>query len=309
MELPPRLRFKLERLKSALRSAVAEKEPSYDAAHRMCPSCRALIERDAAVCPFCGVSTRRPRARAGTEPARILGVIPIPGTATSTLVAVNIAMYALTWYLSQAASSEGGGMGGIRGDVLMRLGATAGPWVFAGQWWRLVTAMFLHAGLLHIGMNLWCLFAVGPEVESLFPTTKFVVLYLVTGVAGFLLSGWWSSGPSVGASGAVLGLIGILIGVSFHHGSLGQAYRGQLWLWVIYIFVQGLVSGVFGYGTDNAAHVGGLVTGLALGYVIPEGEPATRAGENLWNALAVLSVLIIAGSFALMALQLNSPAR
>jgi len=309
MELPPRLRFKLERLKSALRSAVAEKEPSYDTAHRMCPSCRALIERDATTCPFCGASTRRRRARAGTEPARILGVIPIPGTATSTLVAVNIAMYALTWYLSQAASSEAGGIGGIRGDVLMRLGATAGPWVFAGQWWRLVTAMFLHVGLLHIGMNLWCLFAVGPEVESLFPTTKFVVLYLVTGVAGFLLSGWWGPRPSVGASGAVLGLIGILIGVSFHHGSLGQAYRGQLWLWVIYIFVQGLVSGVFGYGTDNAAHVGGLVTGLALGYVIPEGEPATRAGENLWNALAVLSVLIIAGSFALMALQLNSPAR
>ncbi len=309
MELPPRLRFKLERLKSALRSAVAEKEPPYDTAHRVCPNCRALIERGAAVCPFCGASTRRPRARAGTAPARILGVIPIPGTATSTLVAVNIAMYALTWYLSQAASSEGGGMGDIRGDVLVRLGATAGPWVFAGQWWRLVTAMFLHAGLLHIGMNLWCLIALGPAVESLFPTTKFVVLYLVTGVAGFLLSGWWRPGPSVGASGAILGLIGILIGVSFRHGSLGQASRGQLWVWVIYIFVQGLVGGFFGFGTDNAAHLGGLVTGLALGYVIPEGEPPTRAGENLWNALAVLSVLIIAGSFALMALQLNSPAR
>jgi hypothetical protein len=78
---------------------------------------------------------------------------------------------------------------------------------------------------------------------------------------------------------------------------------------VIYIFVLGLVGGFFGFGTDNAAHLGGLVTGLALGYVIPEGEPPTRAGENLWNALAVLSVLIIAGSFALMALQLNSPAR
>jgi rhomboid protease GluP len=191
-------------------------------------------------------------------------------------------------------------MGGVDMRVLMRLGAKS-PYILAGQWWRLVTAMFLHAGLLHIGMNMWCLVDLGPEVESLFSTTKFIVLYLLTGVLGFSLSLWWSPfGVSVGASGAIMGLIGILIGASFHHGHLGKEYRSQLWKWVLYIAIFGIF-----FNIDNAAHFGGLVTGLALGYLIPEGEPETRPSENLWNALAVLSVVAIGGSFVLMALQLR----
>jgi rhomboid protease GluP len=172
-----------------------------------------------------------------------------------------------------------------------------------GQWWRLVTAIFLHADLLHIGMNLWCLVDLGPQVESLFSATKFTVFYLFTGVAGFLLSLWWRPfGISVGASGAILGLIGILIGLSFHHGHLGKEYRSQLWKWVIYIAIFGIF-----FNVDNAAHLGGLASGLVLGYLIPEGEPVTRPSENLWNGLAMLSVLIIGGSFVLMAMQLGRP--
>ena len=308
MGLPPKLWFQLERLKNALRSALGSQGQSYDTSHRMCPNCRALIDRDASVCPFCGSSLRSGRARASTAPGRVLGVIPIPSTATSIIVAANLALYAIAWYMTQSsiAAQLGGApsMGGISGEVLLRLGAKS-PYILVGQWWRLVTAIFLHAGLLHIGFNLWCLFDLGPEVESLFSTSKFTVLYLATGVAGFLLSLWWSPfGMSVGASGAILGLIGILIGASFHHGHLGKAYRGMLWRWLIYIFVFGLF-----FAVDNAAHIGGLVCGLAFGYLVPEGEPETRASERLWNALAVLSVIIIAGSFALMALQLTQPLR
>jgi ABC-type microcin C transport system permease subunit YejE len=76
---------------------------------------------------------------------------------------------------------------------------------------------------------------------------------------------------------------------------------------VIYIFVFGLLSAIFGFGLDNAAHLGGLASGALLGYFVPQGEPTTRAGDNLWNTLAVISVLLIAGSFVLMALQLNRP--
>jgi rhomboid protease GluP len=219
---------------------------------------------------------------------------------------VNLALYAISWYMTASSASgqlnAGYGMGGISSQVLWRLGAKSAA-ILYGQWWRLVTAIFLHANLLHIGFNLWCLFDLGPGVESLFSTAKFVVFYLVAGVAGFLLSLWWSPlGMSVGASGAILGLIGILIGVSFHHGRLGREYRGQLWRWLIYIFIFGLF-----FAVDNAAHIGGLGAGLLLGYLVPEGEAETRASQNFWNTLALLAVFTIAGSFALMALHLGQP--
>jgi rhomboid protease GluP len=273
----------------------------------MCPHCRGLIDRDAAVCPLCGDPVRRPRARAAS--GRILGgLIPLPSTATSALVAANGVLFAVSWYLTQQSAEPGAPvsfLGGIDGEVLVRLGAKFGPLIFAGEWWRLVTAIFLHAGLIHIGFNLWCLFDLGPTVEGLFSTSKFIVFYLLAGIIGFVFSLFWSPyGTSIGASGSVLGLIGVLIGATFHHGQLGREYRSQLWRWVIYIFVFGLF-----FRTDNAAHLGGLVAGAALGYFIPEGEPETRMGENVWNGLALVSVLIIAASFALMALQLNRPLR
>ena len=312
MPLPPKLWFHWQRLKKLfLPPDGAEEERIPSSKVRMCPHCRALIDRGAKVCPLCGEATGPVRARGsgGSTPGRIMGVIPIPTTATSVLVVANLALYVISWYMTQnteAAQLYGApSMGGIDGGVLLRLGSKAPYIIIAGQWWRLVTAMFLHAGLLHIGMNMWCLVDLGPEVESLFSTAKFTVLYLVTGVFGYLLSlGVHPYGMSVGASGAIMGLIGILIGASFHHGHLAKQYRSNLWKWVTYIAIFGLIS-----NTDNFAHFGGLASGLALGYFVPEGEPATRPAENLWNALAVLSVLVIAASFLLMALQLGPSGR
>jgi hypothetical protein len=171
MELPPKVWFQLERLKKAFRSAWASSEgQSYDTSHRMCPNCRALIERNASVCPFCGEKLKSPRARtSASTPGRILGVIPIPSTASSVVIVINIALYGLAWYMTQSSGEgqPGSSLGGISGEVLLRLGAKS-PYILVGQWWRLVTAIFLHAGLLHIVFNLWCLIDLGPEVESLF---------------------------------------------------------------------------------------------------------------------------------------------
>jgi len=304
--MPAKFWFKWQRLRATLRAAFGVQEQSAESAHRMCPHCRGLIGRDTSLCPLCGASVRAPRARAGAASDRVLGgLIPLPSTATSALVAANVILYALGWYLTGKGGESGAvaSMGDIDPGVLIRLGAKFGPLIVSGEWWRLVTAIFLHAGLIHIGMNLWCLIDLGPTVEQLFSTTKFVVLFLVTGVIGFIFSLVWSPyGLSIGASGSVLGLIGVLMGATFHHGQFGREYRSQLWRWVIFIAVIGLFS-----RTDNAAHLGGLVSGLALGYFVPEGEPETRTSETVWNALALISVLIIAASFALMALQLNRP--
>ncbi|HEV2246711.1 MAG TPA: rhomboid family intramembrane serine protease [Terriglobia bacterium] len=307
MQLSRDIWFKIQQIKSWWESAFGTAEQKYDTSHRMCPECRALNPRGTRVCPHCGANIGAQRARGGTGGSgRIMGVIPMPTSATSMLAAAIVLMFVVEWFMTQRAGGpgRGGGLfGGIQGMAMLRLGAKYGPLVYAGEWWRLVTAMFLHAGLLHIGMNLWCLFDLGPEVEGMFGMSKYIVLYLVTGVLGYVVSLFWSPmGISLGASGAIMGLVGILIGATFHHGQLGKEYRSMLWRWVIYIAIFGIF-----FPVDNAAHFGGLIAGLVLGYLIPEGVPETRPAENLWNALAVISVIIIAGSFALMALQINSP--
>ena len=273
----------------------------------MCPECRALNPRDTKVCPHCGakIGPQRARGTAGS-PSRIMGVIPMPTSATSMLAAAIVLMFVVEWLLTQKAGGPGraGGLfGGIQSMAMLRLGAKFGPFIYAGQWWRLVTAIFLHAGILHIGLNLWVLFDIAPEVEGLFGMSKFVVFFLATGIFGYVVSLWWMPMVlSIGASGAIMGLIGVLIGATFHHGRMGKDYRSMLWRWVIYIAIFGLF-----FNIDNAAHFGGLGAGILLGYLVPEGVPETRPAENLWNALAVISVIVIAGSFALMALQINNP--
>jgi rhomboid protease GluP len=307
MQLPRNIWFRVQRLKHWWESSFGETTPSYDTSHQMCPQCRALNPRGTKICPHCGAKMGPQRARGGTGTSgRIMGVIPMPTSATSVLAAAIVLMFVVEWLLTQRAGGAGrsGGLfGGIQSMAMLRLGAKFGPFIYAGQWWRLVTAIFLHAGILHIGLNLWVLFDISPEVEAMFGTSKFVVFFLVTGVFGYVVSLWWMPMVlSLGASGAIMGLIGVLIGATFHHGRMGKDYRSMLWRWVIYIAIFGLF-----FNVDNAAHFGGLAAGILLGYLIPEGAPATRPAENLWNGLAVLSVIIIAGSFALMALQINNP--
>jgi rhomboid protease GluP len=307
MPLPPKFYFKVQRVKNAFRQIFGPKEESYDTSYRMCPSCRALIPRKASTCPMCNVRIGGARSRKGSAaPGRAAGLIPMPSTANTSVIIFTVILYVISWVLTQRTASaslqSAPPLGGVSSGVLMELGAK-GPWIFAGQYWRLVTAIFLHAGLIHIGFNLWCLFDVGPMVESLFSGSKYIVMYLATGVFGFIVSALWSPfGLSIGASGAIMGLIGILIGASFHLGSMGKDLRRQLWRWVIYIAIFGLLPM---FSVDNAAHFGGFILGLLLGYIIATGEPQTRGSENLWNTLAVVSVLIIAGSFALMALNLT----
>ena len=307
MNLSPRLRFKLERLRRDVETWWSRRHQTgamREASHRMCPSCRALIGRSESVCPLCGVVLRGAPQRGMASQGFLGGVIPIPSSATATLVSINVGLYLLSLYLTfQAADAELSptpGWGGIRGDVLVALGSRWGPDILRGEWWRLVTAVFLHGGFIHIAFNMWVLFDMGHQVEELFGTRKFVALYLVCGISGFLVSLFWSRwSNSVGASGAVLGLVGVLIGASFHHGRRGEAHRAMLIRWFIYILVLGLVIP----GVDNSAHLGGIASGVALGYGVPQGEPDSQAGENLWNLLALVSVLIIAVCFVIMALR------
>jgi membrane associated rhomboid family serine protease len=152
----------------------------------------------------------------------------------------------------------------------IRWGANWGPLTLSGEWWRLLTCVFVHGGIIHIAFNMWCLWNLGALAESLYGRWTYAAIYLMCGVGASLASVAWHPGaPSVGASGAIFGLAGALIAAfklgefSVPRSALSGTLR-SLAMFVIYNLIFGQVIGT----TDNAAHIGGLVTGLILGALI-----------------------------------------
>jgi rhomboid protease GluP len=184
---------------------------------------------------------------------------------------------------------------------LVRWGSNYGPLTYGGQWWRLITYNFLHGGILHIGFNMWCLWDLGALAESLYGTWTFGAIYMVSGVAGGLMSTGFSPGrSSVGASAAIFGLAGALI-ASYYLGEFTiprpmiRMQLRSLLMFVGFNIIFGSVSG----RTDNFAHFGGLIAGAACGALIAKLAPSS---ENFSGRAAIigLMVLILGGTtFAL----------
>jgi rhomboid protease GluP len=187
------------------------------------------------------------------------------------------------------------------GDALYRLGAS-NPWAIfvSHEWFRVVTAMFLHIGVLHIGMNMMVLLDIGPIVEELYGSPRFLFLYVVTGAAGFLLSA--SRGhAAAGASGAIMGIIGAMIAITTKRSGAGvRDLRGRLISWVVTIFALGLVGIV---PMDNWGHFGGLAAGFIVGKIFADRAPMNPTERKRAYALGWIAGAVLSASFALMVLH------
>lgn len=183
-------------------------------------------------------------------------------------VHVTIALIALNALAFVVSAAMAGNPMQIGSAVLLKLGANHAPLVVQGEAWRLAAAMFLHGGLLHIGLNMFALYQAGQVVERLFGATGFLLLYLVAGLAGNVASIWWNpSGISVGASGAVFGVYGALLGyLRAQPKSMPLSVFNQIRSSTLAFIGYSLFAGIAIPGIDNAAHVGGLLGGIALGY-------------------------------------------
>jgi len=183
-------------------------------------------------------------------------------------------------------------------EQLRSWGANFAPDTTNGEWWRLVTSMFLHFGLLHIFFNMWVLKQVGPMVERLLGSTGFLVMYMGSGVVGSLVSTW--SNPDVvsaGASGAVFGVIGALVGVLvLGHGIIPRATLARLRRSVFTFVLLNVYLGFSVPGIDIAAHLGGLAAGLMCGLVMTRPDmlvsPHGRSGRDL-TALALCGLAVL----------------
>ena len=301
MPMPPQWRWKLERWQSSLGGMLrGEDRPKRP---RLCPSCGQLVGAEQNRCGACGTSMTFSLAAASRG---LAGVMPQPHPVTKLVMGLNFIMYLVCVVATFAATGHLSLMGSVSVQVLFRLGARETFDLLARQqWWRLVMPIFLHANLLHIGMNTWVLLDIGPALEELYGSSRYLFLYIATGIFGFLMSTGWDivlrrMGMSIGASGAIMGLIGLQLAISGQRGSAYfQMMRRSLIQWIVIIFAFGFFMG----GIDNAAHFGGLVSGYFFGRVFADREPADATERRRATLLALAALLVVIGSFAAMILH------
>ncbi|MGH1516388.1 rhomboid family intramembrane serine protease [Chryseobacterium sp. JK1] len=179
---------------------------------------------------------------------------------TPIIINLNVLIYLIMVF-------SGLGWLSFKGEDLLNWGANYKPLTVSGQWWRLLTCMFLHGGLIHILTNMMGLMFVGIFIEPLLGRLKFTLIYLITGLIGSLASiAWYDGAIGVGASGAIFGLYGFFLAcmlMKIFHPDFTKAF---LFSTIIFMGVN-LLMGVLG-GIDNAAHIGGLVSGFIIGVII-----------------------------------------
>jgi rhomboid protease GluP len=259
---------------------------------RMCPNCRAFITTSDRVCPYCDAQLG-PRA-IDVRGASMASYLPRAYSTSIIILTINFALY-IASVIVTAKGGEGGLMGGPSGQVLVMFGAKYGPFIIqGGQWWRLITAGFLHGGLLHILMNSWALYDLIAEVEGFYGTSRLIVAYVFTTFTGFFVSLLWRPMTlSVGASAACFGLIGIMLAIGVRRNDpLAQTIRAYYRRWAIYGLIFSFLPGI-----DIGAHLGGLAGGFALGLVAGLPGHPNSFRERFWQGAAVAAVAITLYAF------------
>jgi rhomboid protease GluP len=205
---------------------------------------------------------------------------------TLSLIIINVLLFG-------AMVSTGVNIMAPDNESLLAWGANFRPMTLDGEYWRLLSSCFLHIGILHLAMNMYALLYIGFLLEPLLGKTRFVTAYLLTGLLASLNSLWWHElTVSAGASGAVFGMYGVflaLLTTNLIEKTTRKDLLSSIGIFVAYNLMFGLKDGI-----DNAAHLGGLISGLVFGYAFVPGlmKPANRLLKYLVSAGLIIIVLI-----------------
>jgi len=231
-------------------------------------------------------------ADAVKERAFLLALFNRSNPFTYLFLGMNVGVFALMCLA--------GGLSAMSADdrVLVGFGAKVNELIRAnGEYWRFVTSMFIHIGLIHLLFNNYALYIVGQEIERLYGSSRFVLLYLLTGICGSLASYLYTENTSAGASGAIFGLFGVLAAFAFRYrGEVPDVIRNSIKKRVIPLIALNLMIGFSVSQIDNAAHIGGLASGLLLGFLIPYKRITEKKTPPIWRALMGISLAVILGS-------------
>ena len=233
-------------------------------------------------CPTCVAEGKQEARRLRGRVARRRLVRP--RSVTSAILAVNIGVFVLDAILRATGSAE----------TLLDLGAMVPLLVADGEWWRLLTAIFLHIGILHLAFNSLALLVFGGLIEEAFGPVRMVALYFVTGFAASVASFTFGSPlvAAAGASGAIFGMLGAWLAFNLRRRSLSLARSNvQSALFLIGI---NLVFGFTVPGIDNLAHIGGLVSGIAAGFVAEGiGRRGVRRASQLGGLALIAAIALV----------------
>ena len=247
-------------------------------------------------------------------------VLSRPYLFTIVFLVLNFFVFLLMWQASGMATSVL--WTGFPEKLLLAFGAKTNYLIgYEREYWRLLTPIFVHVNLPHLLINMYSLWVIGPWVEKLYGSAKFVVFWVATGIAGVLASyltvipgshpGVFASfliknhdEPSAGASGALFGLVGVLFvfGVKYRR-ELPEGFKRAFGTGLLPVILLNLAIGFIGRGIiDNAAHLGGLLSGAVLAAVISYKRPGQPAGVTMaWRVGQVITLLVIAVTFFMVA--------
>jgi rhomboid protease GluP len=252
----------------------------------ICPKCERLIGVNEPQCPFCGAW--RPGLY-GWSPVlqRFFGN-------RIDLIAIIVmacgALYVASLLLDPGAMLRWTGVFGILSPstrALFQLGMTSRAVFQMGWWWTVLTAIYLHGGLLHIFFNLMWIRNLGPTATQAYGPARAFVIFSIAGAAGFVVSDLASASPSIGASGSIFGLLAALIVYGRRHGH--AALTAQLWQWAILVFVMGFVM----QGVNNWAHAGGFAGGWVTAELMRSSEEKRESPAVQVLALILLVVTAV----------------
>ena len=289
----------------------------------MCRNCGAIVGAGQTQCSVCGASnagqsaSQRPQVVSDRETVRFArAILARPYVFTVILLMANIFVFLLMWQSSRLNLSL---LEPFPPEVLIAYGAKLNFLIDSQkQWWRLVTPMFVHVNLLHLLVNMYSLWILGPYVEKLYGSAKFIVFWVLTGIGASVASYltvidtnpplgplgrflFRPDLPSAGASGSLFGLVGVLFafGIKFRH-ELPEGFKrafgtGLLPMILLNLFIGYVGSGIF----DNAAHLGGLISGAGLGFLVSYRRPGEKPNVAIfWRVMQILAVAAVVFSFA-----------
>jgi rhomboid protease GluP len=273
---------------------------------KVCNHCRAFFDATLKSCPECGVSTipREMREKGGTFDRLASRGAPVH----MLVIGVNVALYVICVVMSGGFRNVGGflGIGAVDIEVIWRLGALSyRPVVEGGEWWRLVCPVFLHFSLIHILFNCYAIRVAGQIAEHAYGPAKFLALFVLMGLCGSVASLVWNGEGlwvGAGASGAAFGVIGLAGVYGVRSGN--DAIRRAMFQWAAFVLIFGFVSRG-AVAIDNAAHIGGLISGIGFGYTFHMADRTRLRARAVraWDVAAIAGVALVVASFTFAVLS------